>query len=114
MDIAELRAVAEANGLPHTTFASDLRIAEAFGIRAVEDTLKRAFEGWREDIEYMTALAMETNWRIWLWHGKDDALARVYDKWWRKLDSYILDEDEEGAFKNYSKEDIHYYIRLTD
>lgn len=43
---------------PKTTFWEDFSIADAFGGAAVADTFKRAFKEWRNDVVYITELAM--------------------------------------------------------
>lgn len=83
----------------------------------MEDTYKRAFEAFQDDIRYMTALAITLNHKIWAWFEKDDALARVYDKLWRKIDAFILDGEEVGdgyKYKNFTEEEVGYFIRATD
>ena len=43
--------------VPKTTFYMDFSIADKFGIEAIKDTYKRAFEGWKNDYIYLTALS---------------------------------------------------------
>lgn len=92
---------------PKTTFWSDFSIADRFGIPAVKDTFKRAFEHWRCDYVYLTELVMMLNWKIWQHHGMGRMeLAKVYDELWREADEWALEnlKDEEKA----------YYIRTLD
>ena len=49
---------------PKTTFYEDFSIADRFGIPAVKDTFKRAFEGWKDNHIYLTELVMVLNWKI--------------------------------------------------
>ena len=58
-----------------TTFWSDFSIADRFGKEAVQDTFDRAFKEWRSDVEYVTELAIVTNWKCWEHYNK----ARGYD-----------------------------------
>ena len=91
---------------PKTTFWQDFSIADRFGIDAVKDTYKRAFEEWKTNIEYLTELAMVLNWKIWEQHQLNVELAKVYDDLWREIDQYCMD--------NLKVDDLQYYIRTTD
>ena len=55
---------------PLTTFWSDFSMAEQFGIEAVKDTFKRAFEEWKGDYKFLTELVMVLNHKIWQWYEK--------------------------------------------
>ena len=90
-----------------TTFWQDFAIADRFGAAAVRDTYKRAFEGWRHDVEYLTELVMVLNWRLWLhWENGREELARVYDELWRRADLWCCE--------NLKGEELSYYYRTTD
>ena len=91
---------------PKTTFYEDFSIADCFGVGAVVDTYRVAMLAWKEDVEYLTELAMALNWKIWEHYGTNDALARAYDALWRKTDEY--------AVKNLTGDDLAYYYRTTD
>jgi len=41
-----------------TTFWDDFTIADAFGVDAIKDTFERAFNEWRNNVAYVTELAM--------------------------------------------------------
>ena len=92
---------------PKTTFWMDFSIADRFGVSAVKDTFKRAFDEWKTDYVYLTELVMMLNWKIWQHHdmGRMD-LAKGYDELWRKADQWALEnlKDEEKA----------YYIQALD
>ena len=90
-----------------TTFWQDFAIAEHFGSAAIRDTYKRAFEGWRDNVEYLTELVMVLNWRIWLhYENGNEPLARLYNELWRKADSWCCD--------NLTGDDARYYFSTTD
>lgn len=95
------------------TFYSDFTIADRFGLAAIQDTYNRSFKGYKDSIEYLTALAVALNHKIFAWYEKDENKARLYDKLWREVDGFILDEDEDG-FKNFTREEVRYYLRATD
>lgn len=69
---------------PKTTFWKDFSIADKFGIDAIKDTYKRAFEEWKENYIYLTELVMVLNHKIWEWYGKNEAIAQVYNDLWEK------------------------------
>lgn len=70
---------------PKTTFWMDFSIADRFGTEAIVDTYERAFKEWYE---------------------KNDAIARVYDKLWRKAD--------EWAQENLHGKELQYFYEVTD
>ena len=91
---------------PKTTFWSDFTIADAFGQSAIQDTFNRAFNDWKNNTEYITELALILNWKIWYWQDKNEATARLYDRLWREVDKWCMD--------NLTGDDIQYYLRTTD
>lgn len=91
---------------PKTTFYTDFSIAEAFGINAIKDTYKRAFNEWKNNIEYITELVMVLNWKIWEHYPKNEQLARLYQDLWEKLDGWVLD--------NKTGDDLSYFLSTTD
>ena len=44
-----------------TTFWMDFSIADKFGIAAIKDTYKRAFNAWKDNHVYLTELVMVLN-----------------------------------------------------
>ena len=92
---------------PQTTFWNDFSIADAFGVEAVRDTYNSAFEGWKNNVVYLTELVMVLNHKIWTHHNKGRGeLAAVYDELWRKTDDYCRCTME--------GEDLDYYFEITD
>ena len=120
----EIRAVREYNdglngvAVINNTFWLDFGIAEKWGAEAVRETYRRAFEQWKSDIRYMTALCITLNHKLWQLYGKDNELAKVYDDLWEKCDQYILDCENAGTdkekFINFNSEEIAYFIQATD
>jgi hypothetical protein len=103
----QIRPFLEMSGYePKTTFFTDFTIADAFGIKAVEDTFNRAFEEWKNDIAYMTELTMVLNWKIWVHNETNEDLARKYNELWEKADEYCMN--------NFEGEDLQYFLRTTD
>lgn len=91
---------------PITTFYTDFSIADKFGAGAIEDTFNRSFRMWQHNYQYVTELAMVLNWKIWRWHNVNDEYARLYDKLWRQVDEWCIE--------NLKEEDLEYYYKTTD
>ena len=89
-----------------TTFYEDFSIADKFGAEAVKDTYRRAFESWKDNVEYLTELVMVLNWKIWAHYENNEELAQVYNKLWQEADTYAL-ENLEG-------DDLSYFWRTAD
>lgn len=89
-----------------TTFYADFGIAEHFGVNAIKDTYKRGLEYAKTDYKVLTELVMVLNWKVWEFHKKNEALARVYNDLWEKTDAFAID---------YLKGDeLKYFFRTTD
>ena len=99
--------ITEMNGYePQTTFWEDFSIADKFGIEAVKDTFERAFKEWKDNVEYLTELALVLNHKGWQWYERNEAMSRMYFKLWEKADAY--------ACENLKGEEASYYYRITD
>lgn len=90
-----------------TTFWDDFTIADAFGIPAVKDTFKRAFDEWKTDTVYLTELVIVMNMKCWYFYEKgNSALSETYSKLYYKAHHY--------AQSHLKGEDFEYYFRMTD
>lgn len=89
-----------------TTFWMDFSIADRFGIAAVRDTFKRAFQKWKGNTVYLTELVMVLNHKIWQHYERNERLAEVYNDLWEQASTY--------AETNLTGEDLDYYFRTTD
>lgn len=90
-----------------TTFQMDFTIADRFGVEAIQDTYNRAFNEWKGDYKYLTALVMVLNHKIWEHYEKNnDEYAKLYDKLWRETDDYALD--------NLKDKELEYYLNILD
>ena len=99
-----------------STFASDFAIADAFGADAVEDTYERSMASFSEDVFMLTEMSLVLNWAIWRYfdicqNNKqacdcERELSIIYDKLWKKLDSYIMD--------HFTGEELQFYLKTTD
>lgn len=91
---------------PITTFYEDFSIADAFGIKAIKDTYKRAFNEWKSDYKYLTELIMVLNWKVFEHYEANEEYAQLYGKLWRQAD--------EWAYENLKRDELNYYINTTD
>ena len=89
-----------------TTFMQDFTIADKFGAEAIKDTYKNAFEGWHDNVEYVTELTIVLNWKIWEWYEKDEKIAKLYNSLWERVDGWCLE--------NLKGDDLSYFVRTTD
>ena len=89
-----------------TTFWQDFTIADMFGISAVKDTYKRAFNEWKNDYIYLTELVLVLNWKIWQHYEKNEPIARVYNDLWQVAQDY--------AYNNLKGDELSYFFRITD
>ncbi len=91
---------------PITTFWSDFEIAERFGVKAIKDTYKRAFNEWKDNVQYITELTMVLNLKIWLYNEFDMSYAELYNDLWEKIDQYCM--------KHLKDDDLKYFLRTTN
>ena len=90
-----------------TTFWSDFTIADAFGIEAVKDTYKRAFEEWKDDYRYLTDLVSVLNHKCWQHYENGNAkMSQLYQELYYEADGYALD--------NLKGEEFDYYWKKLD
>lgn len=87
-------------------FWKDFTIADRFGVSAIKDTYERAFEGWKDNVEYYASLVMTLNHKIWEWYEKDEAVAKLYNELWMRADDYGRD--------NFKGKEAEYYFNFLD
>lgn len=93
-----------------TTFHLDFDIAEHYGINAVKDTFRRAFDSWMNDIKFMTELCIVMNNRCWFWHDQGNIeLSELYADYYYQVKDYVYSDDSE-----FSEEDQSYFFEMTD
>lgn len=91
---------------PITTFYTDFSIADGFGVDAIKDTYKRAFNEWKTDYKYLTELVMVLNWKIAEHYEDNMEYAELYNQLWGKADSY--------ACEHLKGEQLDYFYKTTD
>lgn len=89
-----------------TTFWQDFTIADKFGIAAIKDTYKRAFNEWKSNYKYLTELVIVLNHKIWQHYETNEEVARVYNDLWEEADVY--------ACENLKGEELIYFYDTTD
>lgn len=101
------REFMEENGYKlQTTFWDDFTIADRFGLSAIKDTYKRAFNEWKNDYKYLTELVLVLNHKIWQYHEKHPEVATLYNSLWEKTDLYAMD--------NLKEDELSYFLRVID
>lgn len=90
-----------------TTFWQDFRIADVFGVEAVKDTYKRAFEEWKDDYRYLTDLVVVLNHSCWFWYEHDNQeLSELY--------SDLFYQTQDYAYEHLKGDELSYFFRVTD
>ena len=89
-----------------TTFWEDFTIADAFGIDAIQGTFDRSFRDWKNNLEYVTELAMVMSWKSCGWYGKNEQYTKLYSDLYHKVDGWCCD--------NLKGQDLEYYLDTTD
>ena len=83
-----------------TTFWQDFSIADAFGIKAIQDTFNRAFKEWKSSYKYLTELTGCLNHKIWQhYESGNTEVSQLYDKLWREADAYGCDNLKDDELK---------------
>ena len=99
------------DGKYKTTFWEDFSIAEKFGRSAIKDTYHRAFEEWKDNIEYLTELVMVINHKSWYWHEHhNDFLCEFYSDLYYTADAQAYEYLKEHG----SEDDREYYWETLD
>ena len=89
-----------------TTFWQDFSIADSFGADAIQDTFNRAFREWKNNIVYVTELAMVMSWKSCSWYGKNEDYMILYSELYHKVDGWCC--------SNLKGKDLTYYLETTD
>ena len=92
---------------PDSTFCADFCVACVFGEKAVEDTYRRCFDGWKSDAKMWTELAGALNHLLWFWHehGIEDYTA-LFDRLWHNAYDY--------GCENFKGEDLRHFTTVLD
>lgn len=88
------------------TFWEDFSVADAFGVDAIRDTFDRSFRDWKNNLEYITELAMVMSWKSCWYYGKNEEYMNLYSDLYHKVDNWCMD--------NLKGNDLSYYLDTTD
>lgn len=92
---------------PNSTFYADFSVADFYGTKAIEDTYKRCFDSWKENVKYYTEFVAALNHKIWFWHeAKVDSYIQLYDRLWKKADEY--------GCNHFKGDDATHYFKVLD
>lgn len=90
-----------------TTFKMDFTIADRFGIKAIKDTYKRAFNEWKSNYKYLTFLVLNLNLKMWEhWEKHNEEYTRLYNDLWETADNWAID--------NLKGDELKYYLDILD
>ena len=90
-----------------TTFWDDFTIAERWGVKAIEDTYRNAFNSWKTDVVFITELVLVLNWKMLYMDEKHMTEKSVmYYKCWVELSNWCERHLEAGAYE--------YFLNVTD
>lgn len=97
-----------ANGYEmQTTFWEDFSIADRFGVEAIHDTARGAFNEWKDNYIYLTEFVIVLNHKIWQHYQLGNTeYAELYDALWEEADAY--------ACNNLEGEELSFFYRITD
>lgn len=87
-------------------FMSDFMIADKFGEKAIKDTYNRAFNEWKDNVEYFASFVMTLNHQIWNWYKKDEKIGKLYNDLWEKAHNF--------GSEHFKGEDASYYFSFLD
>ena len=90
-------------------------IAKEFGF--LDSIVQHWLEMGTKDIKIMTKVAVALNWQCWKYAETNEKLARWYEKKWKEADAYVIEGEEKGddyIYKNYTKDEVSYYLKETD
>lgn len=90
-----------------TTFWDDFTIADAYGESAIKDTYERAFESWKDNVEFVTELVLVLNWKCWDFYYKGKSkLSDLYSKLYYKAHHWCC--------SHLKGDDFDYYFSIVD
>ena len=90
-----------------TTFWDDFTIAERWGVKAIEDTYKNAFNSWKTDVVFIVELVLVLNWKMFYMEERHmNERLEMYYKCWKELCNWCENHLEAGAYE--------YFISVTD
>ena len=92
---------------PKTTFYDDFSIAERYSVEAIKDTYDRAFNEWKDNIVFITELAMVLNHKCWAhYENGDTRLSKLYSTLYYKVINW--------ADENLTGDNAAYFFRTLD
>lgn len=92
---------------PDSTFCADFCVACVFGEKAVEDTYRRCFDGWKSNAKMWTELAGALNHLLWFWHENGvDEYVTLFDRLWSEAYDY--------GCENFKGEDLRHFAAVLD
>lgn len=100
---------------PKTTFWNDFSIADLFGLKAIYDTFRRAFNEWKNNVVYVAELALVLNHKGCFYyaaseqHDNDKRLQALSDTYFAMYHAV-----HDYAHDHFTGDDADYYFNVTD
>ena len=92
---------------PDSTCYADFCVACVYGEKAIEDTYKRVFAGWRSNAKMWTECTGALNHLLWFWHehGVEDYVT-LFDRLWHEADGY--------GCEHFKGDDLRHFTTVLD
>ena len=84
-----------------STFVDDFLIADRYGIPAIKDTFKRAWDAWHTDPVYCAELVVTLNHAIWRYYKTRPDFAEIYKNIWKEAHNKALSQFKGKDFQTY-------------
>lgn len=92
---------------PLTTFWEDFCIADAFGLKAIQETYDNGIQFAKTNYKYLTEFVMTLNFKCWAFYEiQNYEFSKFYEKLFYEADDFALE--------NLKGDELQYFLRTTD
>lgn len=90
-----------------TTFFEDFAIADVFGLKAIDETFKISFNNFKDNLIYITELAIVMSNKSCEWYERgDEEKMKRYAYYYHYVDEWCM--------KHFKGADLKFYFKVTD
>ena len=89
-----------------TTFFQDFAIADKFGIKAIDETFNISFNNYKDNLIYITELAIVMSNKSCEWYGRDEERMQRYADYYHHVDEWCM--------KRFKGAELKFYLDTTD
>lgn len=89
-----------------TTFFEDFAIADVFGLKAIDETFNISFNNYKNNLIYITELAIVMSNKSCEWYGKDEERMNRYADYYHHVDDWCM--------KHFKGDELKFYLEATD